>query len=242
MTGAEPLLGIMGIIRRTRLASTLVTLCVAALVASGCGISLPGSGQPSQLYVLTPKSTFPDDLPTADWQLLVEQTASPAGLNTPRIAVAYSAIKLNYFARSNWTDLAPKMVQSLIIESFENSNRIVGVGRDSIGLRSNFLLKTELREFQAEYEEEPARGEDGSLQSAASGEAPKIRVRINAKLVKMPQRVIVASKTFENIVPARENTMESIVTAFDDSLGRTIKYVVIWTLREGDAIMKKSRD
>ena len=207
-------------------------LFAAAMLVSGCGVELPGSGDPAQLYVLTPKSTFPEDLISVDWQLLVEQTTSSAGLDTPRIAVAYSAIELDYFARSNWTDRAPRMVQRLIVESFENSNRIVGVGGDAIGLRSNFLLKTELREFQAEYQKKS----DGGRKGLA-----RIRVRINAKLVRMPQRVIVASKTFEKVVPAKEATMPGIVMAFDDALGRAIKYIVIWTLTEGDAIINKPK-
>ena len=218
-----------------------IAIIAAMSLLAGCGLKLPGAGQPSQLYVLTPKSTFPDDLRRADWQLLVEQTASPAGLDTPRIAVAYSPIELDYFARSNWTDLAPQMVQRLIIESFENSNRIVGVGRDSIGLRSNFLLKTELREFQAEYKKGQIEGRNGDKAMLATGDPPVIRVRINAKLVKMPERIIVASKTFETTVSAKRNKMPAIVRGFDDALGSTIKKLVIWTLREGNAIMKKQR-
>ena len=62
-----------------------------------------------------------------------------------------------------------------MIESFENSKRIVAVGRESIGLRADFILKSELREFQAEY---------------FDGGVPSVRVAINAKLVQMPRRSI----------------------------------------------------
>lgn len=221
-----------------RTAAALV-LGAAVVLATGCDVQLPGTGEPAQLYVLTPKSTYPDDLPKVDWQLLVEQTTSPAGLNTPRIAVAYSQIELDYFARSNWTDRAPEMVQRLLVESFENSGKIIAVGRDAVGLRSNILLKTELREFQAEYGRKPG---GGQLQGEATGagRAPQVRVRIAAKLVKMPQRVIVASETFEDVVPAEENSMEAIVRAFDDALGKTLKGVVIWTLTEGETITGRS--
>ena len=44
---------------------------VLATLLAAC-VELPGSGDPSRLYVLTPKSTFPENLPTVDWQLLVE--------------------------------------------------------------------------------------------------------------------------------------------------------------------------
>lgn len=221
-------------------AAALALMAVLGLAAA-CDIALPGTGERSQLYVLTPKSTYPDDLPKVDWQLLVEQTTSPAGLDTQRIAVAYSQIELDYFARSNWTDRAPEMVLRLMVESFENSGKIIAVGRDAIGLRSNILLKTELREFQAEYDRKPesSRAQGGAT---GSGAGPQIRVRISAKLVKMPQRVIVASRIFEHIAPAEENTMESIVGAFDYGLGKTLKHIVVWTLTEGDKIVHEPKN
>jgi cholesterol transport system auxiliary component len=218
--------------------ATVAALTLATVV--GCGVQLPGTGERAQLYVLTPKSTYPEDLPKVDWQLLVEKTVSPAGLDTPRIAVAYSPIELDYFARSNWTDRAPEMVLRLLVESFENSERIIAVGRDSVGLRSNIVLKTELREFQAEYDRKDTSGQ-GIEGATGHGEAPKIRVRIAAKLVQMPQRVIVASRTFEHVAPADKNSMEAIIGAFDYALGKTLKHIVIWTLTEGEMIVKKPK-
>ena len=210
-------------------AGVAAALVICTALLAGCSVPLPGSGERPQLYVLTPKSTYPDDLVHVDWQLLVEKTTSPAALDTPRIAVAYSPIEIDYFARANWTDRAPEMVQRLIVESFENSGRIIAVGSDAIGLRSNILLKTELREFQAEY--------DGRGTGVGGGNAPDVRVRMSAKLVRMPQRVIVASMTFEHVVAAEKNSMEAIVTAFDDALGKTIKEIVIWTLTEGEKVV-----
>lgn len=226
----------------TRGAKTMAALGMAAALAltAACDITLPGTGERAQLYVLTPKSTYPDDLPKVDWQLLVEKTTSPAGLDTQRIAVAYSPIELDYFARTNWTDRAPEMVLRLLVESFENSGKIIAVGRDSIGLRSNIVLKTELREFQAEYERKETSGQGGDG-ATGSGKAPRIRVRLAAKLVKMPQRIIMASQTFEQIMPAERNSMEAIVGAFDEALGKTLKRIVVWTLTEGDKIVKEPK-
>jgi len=223
-------------IRRRRAASAAtwpVTLLLCAMLVGGCSVPLPGTGERPQLYVLTPKSSYPDDLVHVDWQLLVEKMSSPAALDTARIAVSYSPIEIDYFARANWTDRAPEMVQRLIVESFENSGRIVAVGSDAVGLRSDLLLKAELREFQAEY------GKKGD--SIAGGDPPRVRVRINGKLVKMPERVIVASKTFEQVVTADRNALDGIVTAFDDALGHTLKQIVVWTLTEGDKIVGKRR-
>lgn len=213
-------------------------LIVFSLPMGACSIALPGQGEPPRLYVLTPKSTFSDDIPKVDWQLLVETPISPAGLSTARIAMNDSPIELRYFDRANWTDFAPKMVQTLMIESFENSGKIVGVGREQVGLRSDFLLKTDLREFQAEYTDALP---DGIKVMDYGVSPPTARVRINAKLVKMPRREIVATKTFERRIQANSNTMTEIIGAFDEALGKTLKAIVTWTLKTGQELKSKKK-
>lgn len=198
--------------RRAFLAAGLAGLTAA------CG-QLPIGKPPPQLYTLTPKSTFPADLPRAAWQLAIERPVAPAGLSTVRIAVARERLTLDYYAGVAWVDDAPNMVQRLLIESFENSDRIVGVGREGVTFRSDYTLKVELREFQAEYF-------DGA-------EVPTINVRINVKRVQMPQRIIVASQDFETKRRAPSNRMADIVRTFDDTLGAVLRDIVVWTLTRG---------
>ncbi len=197
-----------------------ISLLALATAASACSNVLPGAGPPPRLFRLSPKSTFSEGLEAVDWQLVIEPPLAPAGLDTTRIALNRSTAELEFYARANWTDLAPAMVQTLVVESFENSGKIVAVGRESLGLRADFVLKLELREFQSEY---PVSG------------APNAHVRLNAKLVKMPQRTIVGSESFEAKVPANVDRIEDIVEAFDDALGKSLKGLVEWTLKTGQS-------
>lgn len=190
-------------------------LALAALltILAGCTVLEPKPAP--RLYVLTPKSTYDENLPTVDWQLSVDAPIAESGLNTVRIAVMRKPLTLEYFERANWVDTAPRMVHRLLVESFENSGSIVGVGRQSATLRADYNLITELREFQAEtYEGQPS-----------------VRVRINAKLVQLPARVIVSTTSAENRVPYAGNSMEAIVRGFDAALGKSLKDIVDWTLR-----------
>ncbi len=220
----------MGISRRIVGARWMSAVALLGLV-SACSLELPGTGAPPRMYVLTPKSTFSDTLPSVDWQLLVEVPQAQAGINTARIALRDSPIEMRYFELSNWTDLAPRMIQTLIVESFENSDRIVAVGREAIGLRADYVLKTELREFQAEFAQRLPDSNEGGIGNVAP---PTIRVRINAKLIKMPRRSIVASKNFEYLIDAKENSMAEIIGAFDTALGKTMRRMVEWTLTIGE--------
>ncbi len=195
----------------------LFTGGVASALA-GCA-GLPIVKPAPQLYTLTSKSTYPEDLPSVGWQLAVERPTAPAGLSSARIAVARQPLTLDYYAGVLWVDDAPNMVQRLLIESFENSDRIVGVGRNSVSFRSDYTLKVELREFQAEYFSPDAR--------------PLVHVRINVKLVQMPQRVIVASGDFPAKRDAPSNQMADIAATFDDTLGDVLREIVVWTLGQG---------
>jgi cholesterol transport system auxiliary component len=84
-------------------------------------------------------------------------------------------------------------------------------------LRSDYTLITDLREFQAEYE--------------GSAGPPNVRVRLNAKLVKMPDRVIVGAMNSEYVERAKGTDLPAIVGAFDEALGKSLKRIVEWTLR-----------
>ena len=85
-----------------------------------------------------------------------------------------------------------------------------------MALRATYNLVTELREFQAELGE---------------GEPPNVRVRLNAKLVRFPQRIIVATTGKEVVTRAKSAQIEDVVRAFDESLGKVLKEIVTWALR-----------
>ena len=199
--------------RRQALAACASFTFLAAL--PGCNV-LQRVNTPVNLYTLTPKTTFPEGLPPVKWQLVVEEPTCAASLDTARIALQRTPLTFEYYADSAWTDNAPAMVQTLLIESFESTKRISGVGREAIGLRPDYILKTDLREFEAIY--------DGT------NPVPTISIRMNAKLVKLPERRIVASNTFAEQLPAAGSKLPDIIAAFDDALGHVLKEVVVFTL------------
>jgi cholesterol transport system auxiliary component len=192
----------------------LAVCAAAAAMLAGC--ALLEAPEPQDLYTVTPKSTFDADLPAVYWQLAVEAPAAAANLNTGRIAIAMTPTSTDYYAKAAWTDRAPLMVQTRIVDSFENTRKIVAVTRESIGIRANYVLQPDLRNFEALY---------------YYGEPPIVRVRIIAKLVRMPDRQIIGVGSFERCVRARADKLPKVVEAFDQALGSVIKRLVSWTLR-----------
>ncbi|GAB5387499.1 MAG: ABC-type transport auxiliary lipoprotein family protein [Alphaproteobacteria bacterium] len=199
----------------------MMAVLAATTLLTGCS-SVELGGTPPRLWTLTPKTTIKAELPPVDWQLLIEQPQASAGLDTPRIALAKTALELDYYKGVSWVDRAPSMVQTMMVQTFENTRRIVAVGRKSVNLRADYILQSELREFQALY-----KGSD-----PGGNTAPIIHVRLNAKIVQMPYRTIAASRNFETCIPAKSNSMDDIIAAFDRGLGRVLKHLTTWTLNE----------
>src|SRR3546814_18650066 len=71
-----------------------------------------------------------------------------------------------------------------------------------------------------------------------NGGLPEAWVSINAKLVQMPRRAIVASQSFDAKVTAEADTLQAVVTAFDDAAGKVLRRLVEWTLIAGDQAFK----
>jgi cholesterol transport system auxiliary component len=167
----------------------------AGLLMAGCG-GLVFDKAPPKLYRLTPKSTFDPKMKKVEWQLTIETPLAEAGINTSRIAVLRNPLSLDYYEGVTWVDTAPRLVQTLLVESFENSKKIVGVGRQSVNLLTDYTLLTDLREFQSEL------SPDGN---------PVAHVRINAKLVWFPDRVIVATFSADEKIRAAGGKLEHVV-------------------------------
>lgn len=198
----------------TPLLSRRSVLFLPAALA-GCSGVLGGSQPPPQLYTLTPARDFPPGLPNAKGQLLIEVPVAPGGLDTERIALMRSAVTLDYFANAAWTDRAPLMVQTLLVESFENSGKIGAIGRESLALRADWILKPELRVFTAVYE---------------GADAPTVRIRLALKLVHLPERGIVAERSLDAEERAAQNSIVPVVEAFDAALRRAMQDAVGWAV------------
>lgn len=195
--------------------SRRLVLAALTLAPAGCSGLLSSSAPAPQLYTLTPAADFPPGGARIAWQLLVDVPASAAALDSARVALSRSATTMDYFADAAWTDRAPLMVQSLIVQSFENSSRIAAVGREALTLKGDYVLRPELRHFEADY---------------AGGGVPAAHVQISVKLVKLPNRVIVAQQIFDAAVPAAANLVPAIIDAFDTALHRVIRRMVDWVL------------
>lgn len=200
---------------------SLVTLVLAAWLPGCAALELAGEfagREPPRLFQTRAPTTFEAELPTLDRSLVIESPSATPGLNTARIALRPTPTTFDYFGGAGWSEVLPVMVQGVLIDAFEHSGGIDVFGPDLVGLRADYALLTEIRDFQAEYED--------------ARSAPRVRVRIQTRLVRLPRRASIASTSVLRVVPAAGTGIEEIVDAFDRALADAARELVAWTLTE----------
>ncbi|WP_170412192.1 ABC-type transport auxiliary lipoprotein family protein [Ruegeria arenilitoris] len=199
-------------------------LVVLALVSlGGCaGLgTLRQASKPNDLYLLTPKSTFSSSLPRIQKQVVVQEPTATAAVNTDQIAIQPTPLQVQYLPRARWVDRAPLIVQALLVESYENSGKVAAVGRSTVGLRADYVIVPDLREFQGLV----IADEDGSS-------TVRVEVRMNIKIIDEFEDKIIASDSFREYVVAASDKTPDLVRAFDDALGKTMRDAVEWSVRK----------
>jgi cholesterol transport system auxiliary component len=189
----------------------LWALVLATVALAACGGVLPKPAPPPQLYRLTP-------LPPAagasalDRQLAVDVPAAPASLDTDRIALTRAPLRLDYFANAAWSDRAPMMIQSLIVESLTNAGRIRVVTRATGQVQPDATLMIDLERFDAEYQ---------------GDSAPEIHVRLVGRIVR--DRTAVAVRMFDATAMPAHNDTGDIVAGFDAAFRTVLGELAPWT-------------
>jgi cholesterol transport system auxiliary component len=193
--------------RRLVLAATLIGL-------AGCASLF--TTPPRPLYRLTAPNDFPPAARPVAAQVAVGVPYAPNAIDTARIAMSKTPVSLDYLADGDWTDRVPALVQTELIEAFENSRAFKAVGPDSLDLRADLVVQGDLRHFEAVYDSASA--------------VPVAWVALAVKLIKMPEQKILAETLITAREPAAANATPQIVLAFSAATGSVAKQVVAWVL------------
>lgn len=199
----------------------IMPLAACGFLAGCAGLStLTSATAPTDLFTLTPKSTFDPGLPRLKHQIVIPEPTATAAVSNDRIAVNPSPLQVEYLSGARWVDRAPVIIQALLIESYENSGKVDAVGRSAVSLRADYLVVTDVREFQAQVP--VGVPDDTRLQ---------VLVRLNFKLVNADMDRIIASRSFEERVAAQSDDAPDIAEAFDEALGDVMRDAVEWSIR-----------
>lgn len=191
-------------------------LLAALTLLSGC---LLGGARNVSLYSPQLQMQAHADWPAVAWPLVVARPLCSEALDSDHIAVRPQAQTMQVYAGALWSDPVPDMLQSALVRAFEDSGRIVAVGRQSTGVRGDFVLLTDIRQFEAVYTD--------------AGAPPTVTLSVQAKLLAQPQTRVLAMRRFDIRVPADDKEVPAVVAAFGTAMTQLNEEVIGWTLATG---------
>ena len=195
---------------RRSFTSTLSCVGLAALVAA-CSSSAAVTN-----YDLTaPRQVRAGS--SALGQIVVAEPAAVQPLESDRIVVREASGAVSSVPGGQWADRLPRLVQSRLIQTFENSTGLKAVSRPGSGVTPDFQLTGELRAFQI----------DASANQAV--------VEMSVKLVSQNGR-IATTRVFSSRVPVGTIDAASAAQALDRALSNVLVSIVryVGTARAAD--------
>lgn len=162
------------------------------------------------MYELAAAATFPAFEKPATAQLTVREPTALDVLSTDRILVRGSRGLTSIADDAKWSDLLPLVLQSRMLQSFENAGLMRQASRPLDGLNADFQLVTEIHKFD--------------LVAAPN---PTAEVEFSARLLGADGKVV-AAKVFQAEEPAKGVDAAAAAAALDAAFGRLAIELVVW--------------
>jgi cholesterol transport system auxiliary component len=141
--------------------------------------------------------------------IIVAEPTTVFALDSERIVVRTANGELTYLPRAQWSDRLPRLLQTRLIQTFENQGR-VAVGRPADRLTGAFQLLIDIRAFEARE---------------ATREA---FVEVAAKLVTASSGAVANARLFSASTQVGAIDGGGVSQALDQSLGRVLADIAAW--------------
>ena len=146
-------------------------------------------------------------------QILVPEPTALKALDSDQIVIRLSGSELQYLAKSQWGDRLPRMVQSKLVQAFENTGKVGGVGKPGEGLAIDYQVVTEIRSFEVD----------------TTGSRTAV-VEIFAKIVNDRNGTVRSQKAFRATVPVTGTEAPAYIKGLDRAAADVVADIVRWTL------------
>jgi ABC-type uncharacterized transport system, auxiliary component len=194
--------------RRVTSRPILLALPMIAALVAGCGSK---ANNDTFDLSITPAS---DGASARSRQILVPEPTAIKSLNSEQVVVRVSQSEIQYLADSRWSDRLPVLVQSKLVEAFENSRRLGGVGKPGQGLAIDYQIVTDIRAFEV------------------SAGSPRIAtVEISVKILNDRNGTVRAQNVFKASSPISGAKNRKFIEALDRAFAKVGSEIVEWSLK-----------
>lgn len=176
---------------------------------------MTGGGEPARKITYDLHAPKHLDIPAKAFkgQLALPEPTATAKLETQRMLFSPPEAQYPAFDDFLWADAIPKLLQSSLIDSFENYDIADAPLRVPDARQPDFQLLIDIRRFQIAVQPNPT-----------------VQIALSARLVDKSGKVV-ASRIFEESQSIDKVEPTAAVAAFDVAFGRIAKEMISWTVR-----------
>ena len=185
----------------------LAALGVTALLV-GCASSTPldtFSLSTSQVQVVQKRKNV---------QILVPTPAALKALDSENIVIHDAPGSITYLKGAQWGDRLTNLVQARLVQAFENSNAVGGVGRPGDGLAINYQVQADLRDFGIN----------------ASSSPQTARIELAVRVLNDKTGEVRATRVFTSTAPVSGAGNKAYIRALDAGFNDVTRQIVAWVV------------
>jgi cholesterol transport system auxiliary component len=188
-------------------------LAACALALSGC-ISLLPKSKPAQLYRFGgPPAAGSTTAPAANAVAVFLTNGTFQEESSDDRILTMTGGKAAYIAESRWVAPAEVLFSEAVGRAFDASPvRLIARGQQG---RFAYALRIDVRTFETRYD-------------SGDKAAPVVVMRVHAALTRSDQSGV-GEQDFEARVPASDNRVGAIITAYNKAVGDVLGKIVTWT-------------
>ena len=173
---------------------------------------MTGGGKAAGLvYELSPLPASAEGAKPLEKQITVSDPSALLTYDSERILVQVDGNGLAPLGNAKWADSLTKLVQSRIVQSFENTGSLNEVIRPSEGGAPELQLATEIRKFQI-----------------VNAPERKAEAEISAKVIAADGH-IVAARIFDGSAPVKAGEEADAAKALNEAFGNILSALIPWT-------------
>ena len=147
-------------------------------------------------------------------QILVPTPAALKALDSENIVIHDAPGSITYLKGAQWGDRLTNLVQARLVQAFENSNAVGGVGRPGDGLAINYQVQADLRDFGI----------------TASSSPQTARIELAVRVLNDKTGEVRATRVFTSTAPVSGAGNKAYIRALDAGFNDVTRQIVAWVV------------
>jgi len=185
-----------------------LTVLGAAVLLAGCTTT------PLDTFSLSSSPQVQVSQKRKNVQILVPTPAALKALDSENIVIHDAPGSITYLKGAQWGDRLTNLVQARLVQAFENSNAVGGVGRPGDGLAINYQVQAELRDF--------------GINASSSPQTAKIELAVRVLNDKTGE--VRATRVFTSSAPVSGAGNKAYIRALDVGFSDVTRQIVAWVV------------